>query len=683
MLASCGVILDMRLFVFVCIATFAAGQGITDRDLNAAGSRNDWITAGRDYAETHYSPLHDINTSNVKRLGLAWSLDMETKRGLEATPIVVNGVMYVTGAWSVVYAVDAVTGKRLWRWDPEVSRAWGQRACCDVVNRGVAVYGNRVYVGTLDGRLVALNASNGIPQWSVQTTDKNQSYTITGAPRVVKGNVIIGNGGAEYGVRGYVSAYDAQTGKLAWRFYTVPGNPSKPFESAAMEKAAKTWTGEWWKYGGGGTPWDSMSYDPDLDLLYVGTGNGSPWNWKVRSPGGGDNLYLSSIVALKPETGELVWYYQTTPRDSWDYTAVQQMILTTLSINGRDRKVIMQAPKNGFFYVLDRATGELLSAKPYVTVNWATEIDMKTGRPVENPEARAIDPDKQFLQQPGPLGGHNWQPMSYHPGTKLVYIPAQEDFYTYKADPKFQWAPGGVWNLGMQSIPTDDPMPFVTPGMLLAWDPVKQEAKWKVPYPSFWNGGVLSTAGNLVFQGTGQGNFTAYHAETGEKLWEMPVDVGVMAAPVTFTIGGKQYVSVLAGWGGAYGLMWPNTNGHIGTPGRLLTFVIDGKAKLPAPPPAPPAPKTMTLSAGPETVEKGKTLFSMLCFECHGIAAVSGGSIADLRYSSESVYAEYPKIVLDGAYIAAGMPSFKAYLSPDDVAAIRAFVISQRNRIKR
>src|SRR5579885_1580811 len=345
----------MRNIAFTLFAAIAAAQGITDRDLRSAANRNDWITTGRDYAETHYSPLNSINASNVKRLGLEWSLDMETKRGLEATPIVVNGVMYVTGAWSIVYAVDAVTGKRLWRWDPEVSKAWGQRACCDVVNRGVAVYGNLVFVGTIDGRLVALNASNGIPQWSVQTTDKNQSYTITGAPRIVKGKVIIGNGGAEYGVRGYVSAYDAQTGKMAWRFYTGPGDPSKPFESPALERAAKTWTGEWWKYGGGGTVWDSLAYDPDLDLLYVGTGNGSPWNWKLRSPGGGDNLYLSSIVALKPDTGELVWHYQTTPGDSWDYTAVQQMILTTLSIGGRDRKVIMQAPKNGFFYVLDRA----------------------------------------------------------------------------------------------------------------------------------------------------------------------------------------------------------------------------------------------------------------------------------------------------------------------------------------
>src|SRR5580692_1827758 len=314
------------------LAALSAAQGISDRDLRAAGNRSgDWITTGGDYSETHYSSLHDINTTNVRRLGLEWALDMETRRGLEATPIVVNGVIYVTGSWSVVYAVDAVTGKRLWRWDPEVSRSWGQRACCDVVNRGVAVYGNRVYVGTLDGRLAALNASNGIPQWQAQTTDKDQSYTITGAPRIVKGKVIIGNGGAEFGVRGYVSAYDAQTGKLAWRFYTVPGDPSKPFESPALERAAKSWSGEWWKLGAGGTVWDSIVYDPELDLLYIGTGNGTPWDRRARSPEGKDNLFTCSIIALKPDTGEYVWHYQEVPGDAWDYDAAAPIILADVT----------------------------------------------------------------------------------------------------------------------------------------------------------------------------------------------------------------------------------------------------------------------------------------------------------------------------------------------------------------
>lgn len=653
-----------------------AQQNITDRDLRSAGDRSDWITTGRDYAETHFSPLREINASNVQRLGLAWSEDMETRRGLEATPIVVNGVMYVTGSWSVVFAFDAATGKRLWRWDPEVSKSWGQRACCDVVNRGVAVYQNKVYVATLDGRLAALNASTGIPLWQTQTTDKNQSYTITGAPRIVKGKVIIGNGGAEFGVRGYVSAYDANTGKLAWRFYTVPGDPSKPFENPALEKAAKTWTGEWWKYGGGGTVWDCFAFDPDLDLLYVGTGNGSPWNWKVRSPGGGDNLYLSSILALRPDTGELVWHYQTTPGDSWDYTAVQQMVLATLN----NRKVIMQAPKNGFFYILDRATGELLSAKPFVTINWAKEVDMKTGRPVENPEARALDPTKMFMQQPGPLGGHNWQPMSWNASTGLMYIPAQESAYPYLADANFKYLPGGAWNLGMLPLPTTDPI-AVTPGALLAWDPLKQQARWKVTYSSYWNGGVLSTAGNLVFQGTADGRFVAYNAENGDKAWEMPVHTGVMAAPVTYVLNGKQYIAVLAGWGGAFGMIGGNVADSKTVPGRLLTFALDAKATLPAPPPAPRTPAAITQTADEKTITAGSVLYARWCVFCHGFGASGGGPTPDLRYSSTAVFGSYPKIVLDGALTGAGMPAFKQWLTNDDVAAIRAFVISQRNGI--
>ena len=514
----------------------------------------------------------------------------------------------------------------------------------------------------------------------MQTTDKNQSYTITGAPRIVKGKVIIGNGGAEFGVRGYVSAYDAQTGKLAWRFYIVPGDPSKPFESPALAIAAKTWTGEWWKYGGGGTPWDCFSYDPDLDLLYVGTGNGSPWNWKVRSPGGGDNLYLSSILALRPDTGELVWHYQTTPGDSWDYTAVQQMILATLEIGGKARKVLMQAPKNGFFYVLDRATGELLSAKPFVTVNWAKEIDMKTGRPVENPEARALDPAKMFMQQPGPLGGHNWQPMSFHPGTGLVYIPAQESAFPYLGDAQFKYLPGGAWNLGMLPLPTTDPLQ-ITPGKLLAWDPVKQEARWQVPYKSYWNGGVLSTAGDLVFEGTADGRFAAYRADSGEKLWEFPVHTGVMAAPATYTVNGIQYVSVLAGWGGSFALIGGNVSGNMGVPGRLLTFAIGGKATLPPAPGPRPAPAAITLTADQKTLDAGSVLYARWCVYCHGFGASGGGAVPDLRYSNTAVFASYPKIVIEGSRMGSGMPSFKPWLSAGDVAAIRAFVISQRNRL--
>lgn len=386
----------MQLRFLLLLAMFAAActssrqpRAVDDAALrDAAKSSEEWLTTGRDYAETHYSPLAQIDASNVGRLGVAWTFDTGSFRGLEATPLVSDGVLYATTSWSVVFALDARTGALRWRWDPQVDRAQGKRACCDVVNRGVALYQGKVYVGVLDGRLAALDARDGKVLWQVQTTDENEAYTITGAPRVVKGKVIIGNGGAELGVRGYVSAYDADTGQMAWRFYTVPGDPAKPFENPAMESAAKTWTGEWWKFGGGGTVWDGMAYDPDADLLYVGTGNGSPWNRDVRSPGGGDNLYLSSILALRPDTGALAWHYQTTPGDSWDYTAVQPLLLADLTIEGRARKVILQAPKNGFFYVLDRVTGELISAEPFSRVTWASHVDKQTGRPVEAPGAR-------------------------------------------------------------------------------------------------------------------------------------------------------------------------------------------------------------------------------------------------------------------------------------------------------
>jgi len=345
-------------------------QNVTDQALrNATNDSRSWLTYGLNYSENRFSQLKQITAANVQKLSLAWVHELGTERGVEATPLVANGVMYVTGPWSAVYAIDALTGKKLWEYDPIVPTTYGERACCDVVNRGVALYNGKVYVASLDGRLIALNAVNGKKIWEQLTIDQSKPYTITGAPRVIKGKVIIGNGGAEYGVRGYLSAYDAETGKMAWRFYSVPGDPSLPFESKAMEMAAKTWTGEWWKAGGGGTMWDAMAFDPDLNLLYIGTGNGSPWNRRYRSPGGGDNLFLSSIVAINPDSGEYVWHYQTTPSDNWDYTATQHLILADLEINGTQRKVIMQAPKNGFFYVIDRTNGQFISGEPFVKIN--------------------------------------------------------------------------------------------------------------------------------------------------------------------------------------------------------------------------------------------------------------------------------------------------------------------------
>jgi quinohemoprotein ethanol dehydrogenase len=545
-------------------------------------SPGEWTTYGRDYAETHFSPLKQINADNVGRLGLAWSWDTGTEGGIESTPLVSNGVLYATGPWSVVFAIDARTGKEKWRYDPDVARVNGPHMCCGPVNRGVALYEGKVFVGALDGRLIALNAETGAVVWSVQTLDPNEDHNITGAPRVVKGKVIIGNGGAEFAARGFVSAYDAGTGKQAWRFYVVPGDPSKPFENPELEKAAKTWTGEWWKYGGGGTPWDGMAYDPQADLLYIGTGNGGPWDINVRSPQGGDNLYLSSVIALKPETGRMAWYYQEVPGDQWDYTATQPMILADLTINGKLRKVLMHAPKDGFFYVMDRVTGELISAEPYAKeVTWATSIDLKTGRPNINPEARYGKNAAQVSPSDG--GAHNWHPMAYSPITGLVYIPGQESTFNYAPDPNFRFDKSHrtrPYNTGLDMLKGRPPVPvggsWAHSGFLVAWDPIAQKERWRIPYPGGFNSGALATAGNLVFHASSGGDFYAYNAETGAKLWEAKLAPGT-ASPVSYELDGKQYITILAGRGSVQSGSASDPKQRA-TRSRVFTFVLDGKS---------------------------------------------------------------------------------------------------------
>jgi PQQ-dependent dehydrogenase (methanol/ethanol family) len=492
-----------------------------------------WMSHGRTYDEQRFSPLAAITAQNVAGLGLAWSFDLQSDRGVSATPIVVDGTMYVTAPWSIVHALDARTGEPKWSFDPQVDRAKGFDACCDVVNRGVAVWEGKVFVGALDGRLIALDAGTGARVWEVQTTDTARPYTITGAPRVVKGKVLIGNGGGEYGVRGYISAYDAASGAMAWRFYTVP-NPDlapdgQPSDRPLLERANATWSGDHWKTsGGGGTVWDAMAYDPGLDLLYVGVGNGSPWNHRVRSEGRGDNLFLSSIVALRPDTGEYVWHYQTTPGDTWDYTATQHIMLADLEIAGQRRAVLMQVPKNGFFYVIDRATGQLISARNIVPLTWARGVDMATGRPIENPAARFAE--GPALVAPAPFGAHNWHPMAFSPQSGLVYIPAMD------IPAMFANAPGDTahrprgWNTGVDmllgALPNDraqlTAIRAMVKGHLAAWDPVTQQEVWRVQHDGAWNGGVLATAGNLVFQGTADGRLVAYAADrasNGRKLW--------------------------------------------------------------------------------------------------------------------------------------------------------------------
>jgi len=639
----------------------------------------DWLMYGRTYDDHRFSPLNQINEQTVSRLGLAWSRGLETTRGLEATPLVKDGVLYTTGAWSVVYAIDAKTGEVLWSWDPKVPRERAYFVCCDAVNRGVALYRGKVYVGTLDGRLIALDEHSGAPMWAVSAVDDTKASTITAAPRIANGLVIIGNSGGEYGVRGFISAFDAETGKMAWRSYTVPGNPKQGFESKAMKDASKTWANGWWKTGGGGAPWEGVVYDPSLDLLYFGTGNATAWYRALR--GDGDDLYTASILAVHASNGELAWYFQTTPGDTWDYDATQPLVQANLNLGGRTRKVIMQANKNGFFYVLDRETGEFLSGTQFVSgITWATGLNRKTGRPVESSSAYAgLNP---VLVSPSQDGAHNWNPMAFSPATGLVYFPAKQGTETVHApDRKWKYDPNRA-NLGIDGW-YDGPLngklaslPAPT-GELVAWDPVAEKVAWSQKYPVADGGGVLATSGNLVFQGRADGVFAVYRATDGKQLWAFDAGTGIMAPPVTYLIEGVQYVSVMAGWGGGAGLFNAPGAGKVKPGyGRILTFTLGGHAALKTAPYGyknPPVP-TITLRASPETVHEGGLLFNAQCARCHGMNAVAG-PLPDLRYSGKETMDAIEDIVLGGSLAAAGMPSFREILNPTQVKAIQAYVV--------
>lgn len=668
--------------------------------LSACGESNDvndanWAMHGRSADEQRFSPNTQITKANISELGLEWSYDLDTRRGQEATPIVVDGIMYTSSAWSKVQAFDARNGELLWQYDPEVPREWAVRGCCDVVNRGVAYHEGKIYFGSFDGRLIALDAKTGEAVWTTDTIiDRSKFYTITGAPRIVKGRVLIGNGGGEYGVRGYISAYDAKSGDLDWRFYTVPGEPGVKDGAASddiIEKLTRdTWNGEYWKLGGGGTVWDSMAYDADLDLLYIGVGNGSPWNPAIRSPGGGDNLFLSSILALRPETGEYVWHYQTTPGDQWDFTATQHMILADIELEGAQRKVIMQAPKNGFFYVIDRETGEFLSGEPFVPVTWAKGIDKETGRPNIVEEAFYHKTGKPWESSPGPMGAHNWHPMSYNPNTGLVYIPAQELSFPYIADDNFEKSNLAV-NLGIDlakiALPSDqnirDTVRRSLKGSLMAWDPVAQKEVWRVEHGGPWNGGTLSTAGDLVFQGNRNGELVAYDAANGKKLWSTQVHTGIVAAPISYMIDGEQYIAVVAGWGGIVPLLLGelahNEDGPQVNRSRVLVYKIGGKKKLPAPEKVELAkldlpPQTAT----PASISLGSNKYARYCSGCHGDTAVSGGVLPDLRHSFSITDQDvWEQIILEGALTQNGMVSFAEEITPTDSEAIRAYILSR------
>src|SRR5688572_27659861 len=660
-------------------ASVLAATTVDNAALSDEADGRNWAAYGRTFSETHYSPLNEINRETVSRLNLAWTLDLDVTNNL-STPLAVDGVVYVASGYSLVHAVDARTGKLLWRYDPEVAKVAGAKLRTGWGIRGLSFWKGRLFVGTHDGRLLALDAKKGTLVWSVQTIDPDDGSFVSGPPRVFNDKVIIGFGGGDFGVvRGYVTAYDTHTGKQLWRWWTVPGDPAKGFENKAMEMAAKTWTGEWWKYGGGGTVWNTMTYDPEFNRLYLGTGNGGPWNWKIRSPGGGDNLFLCSVVALDADTGEYVWHYQTTPGDSWDYNSAMDMTLTTLTIGGAPRKVMLHAPKNGFFYVIDRNDGKLISAEKFGKVTWAEKVDLATGRPVVAPGARYEN--GPVLLWPSFQGVHNLYPQSFSPKTGLVYVPTIEMPATFGGDVDYKnWRPlpASIQFTGFPTADGDAPED-AGKSFLVAWDPVKQRAAWQQPTPGPHNGGTLATAGDLVFQGQADGYINAYGASDGRKVWSFYAATAALGTPITYSVGKTQYLSILTGplhgAPGGFGAMaarfgW-DARIH---PRRLLTFVLDGAGKLP---PTPPPVFAKPLDA-PEIivdealVKEGIQQWSR-CQLCHGPGAVAGGTAPDLRASPVPLNAAQFSLMVRTGIEARGMPKFSE-LNDHELDALRHYI---------
>ncbi len=642
-----------------------------------------WLSYGLRYDEQRFSTLTQINHRNVSRLALDWALDLRAATSLVSTPLAVDGKLYFSGDRAIVRAVDARDGSLLWTFDPEVWKH-SPRGMAGGFNthRGIAYLNGRIFFGTTDGRVIALDANSGVPIWTSRTFEPDEEKAITSAPRVFNNIVVIGHGGAEYGTRGYVDAFNAENGDHLWRFYAVPGNPADGFESPAMAMAAKTWAGEWWKFGGGGTIWNAMTYDEELDLLYIGTGNGGPWDYEERSKSTGDNLFLASIVALKPDTGEYVWHYQVNPQERWDYKATMDMVLADLVIDGKPRKVLMQAPTNGFFYVIDRLTGRPISAEKYTKVTWAERIDLETGRPVMTANADYSEEPK--IIYPGTFGGHNWQPMSYNPDTGLVYVPTINMPARYQLGVK-PTLRKDFFNFGVANeyFPPDSHSGY---GSLLAWDPVAQQARWEIRQHGAWHGGTMTTAGNLVFQGNAEGEFVAFDARNGAELWSMNAQRGISAPPITYTVDGKQHVAVLVGWGGLASFSVPVHRLHgwkykdLGI--RLLSFSLHGTASL-------PDIKSRRHTLNP-VVPRGDAIDDALasagistyhyssCAVCHGQQAISTGGIApDLRESDAINDDEmFKQIVVGGALLANGMPQFTD-LSDAELLAVQMYLRQQ------
>jgi quinohemoprotein ethanol dehydrogenase len=692
-------------------ASAAHGAGLVDEArMKAAPTEPDnWVTSGRDQDGTYYSPLTRINDKNVGGLGFAWDYDLGTHRGQEATPIVVDGVMYTSGTWGYVYAVDARTGKEIWRYDPVAAHLAARNPCCDLVNRGVAVWKGRVYVASVDGRLHALDAATGKKIWEVDTiADHAMPYTSTGAPQIAGHVIAIGNSGADMGhgaVRGYVSAYDLVTGALKWRFYTVPPDPGKPYENPELAMADKTWDPHRQaQYKGGGTAWDGFAYDPALDLVYFGTANAAPYDSRQLGPSMPDELFTASILAVHADSGKLAWHYQTTPHDRWDYDAVQKLVMADLTFAGRSRQTIMQASKNGFFYILDRKTGELLSAANYTYINWASGVDMKTGRPIPTAQGDWYSGPKNVY--PSWAGGHTWHPMSYSLSTHLMYIPVidvpnvwvdmahnggsvtyLDGFFTGNGI-----MPDNTYN-AVDLKPYYGPLPDLKSiestrkgklvrELIRAWDPIARRTVWEHETSSGvrgYDGGVMSTAGNLVFQGRGDGKLWVYAADSGKVLKVVPTGSHIMAAPMTYAIGGEQFVAVQVGYGGAaitVGTIPPDSAAlKFQNVNRIVAFKLGGPP-VPTPPPRvePLVPKPPAQTASEARIRFGEIKFIQECSRCH---VLGPSSTPDLRRLDPSLQAVFKDIVLKGAVAPTGMERFDDILSESDVEAIHAYLIDE------
>lgn len=687
-------------------APLSAGQIDTARLLAADAEPGNWLTSGRDFGKSHYSPLSSINRETVQRLGFAWDYATHTNRGLQATPVVVDGIMFTSGVAGRVYALDAATGRELWAFNPQVDGQVSRKVCCDNVNRGVAVWQGRVYVAALDGRLFALDARSGAVVWQVDTVvDPARGYTSTGAPEIAGDKVVIGNAGGEYDARGYVSAYTLQDGKLVWRFFTVPGDPRRPFEHPELELAAKTWDkASRWEIGLGAAVWDGMVYDPTLDLLYIATGNAQPWSQGKRSPAGGDNLFACSVIALQASTGRMAWYYQQVPGDQWDFDSNAPMVLADLHVNGRRRPVLMHAPKNGFFYVIDRKSGEVLSAKNIVPVNWTNGLETKTHRPVIDRQAVDYRTGPKAIY-PWGSGAHNWAPMAYSAQSGLMYIPVNEGANVmFDARDTLPHRPA-LTNVATTSIPVGSFRGLPTGNLperitaalrdpkltrnlphsdlrayLDAWDPVTQQRVWRVDMRSAYDrGGVLATGGELVVQGNTAGELKFYDARSGALLHTLDIGTSIVAAPMTYRIGDVQYIAVMAGLGGGPLSFAPPTGSAAdqrGNQGRILAFRLDG-GPTPKPdllPPVPDFPQPPPLTATPDVVSRGAGLFAANCGRCH-LNASARGATPDLRRMSAGTHQAFRQIVLHGSLRARDMPQWDDVLSEADADAIQAYLI--------